>query len=135
MSIIDEATKTQLRNIETQTGKSLDELIQSGLSTGISKHKELQAFFTNEYGLTYGNANTLAILTRDKTKGAAGGRGEFRRCPIRRQEGRAAADLRRARRRCGRLRRRCGDRAQAYLRQPATQEAVQSDSAVDGRAR
>lgn len=72
MSIIDEATKTQLRNIETQTGKSLDELIQSGLSTGISKHKELQAFFTNEYGLTYGNANTLAILTRDKTKGAAG---------------------------------------------------------------
>ena len=77
MSSIDDATKTQLRNIETQTGKSLDELIQNGLATGISKHKELQAFFTNEYGLTYGNANTLAILTRDKTKGATGDEENF----------------------------------------------------------
>jgi hypothetical protein len=72
MSNVDEATQTQIRNIEAQTGKSLDELIQSGLATGITKHKELQAFFTNEYGLTYGNANTLTILTRDKMKGAAG---------------------------------------------------------------
>ena len=72
MSSIDEATQTQLRNIEAQTGKRLDELIQIGLATGITKHKELQTFFTNEYGLTYGNANVLAIFTRDKMKGAAG---------------------------------------------------------------
>ena len=72
MSSVDEAAQTQIRNIEAQTGKSLDELIQSGLATGITKHKELQAFFTNEYGLTYGNANTLTILTRDKMKGEAG---------------------------------------------------------------
>lgn len=72
MSSVDEAIKTQIHNIEVQTGKSLDELIQSGLATGSAKHKELQDFFTNEYGLTYGNANTLAILTRDKQKGAAG---------------------------------------------------------------
>lgn len=72
MSSVDEATKTQIRNIEIQTGKSLDELIQSGLATSITKHKELQDFFTNEYGLTYGNANVLAVFTRDKLKGAAG---------------------------------------------------------------
>jgi hypothetical protein len=72
MSNVDEATQTQIRNIEAQTGKSLDELIQSGLATGITKHKELHTFFTNEYGLTYGNANVLAIFTRDKMKGAAG---------------------------------------------------------------
>jgi hypothetical protein len=72
MSSIDEATQTQIRNIEAQTGKNLDELIQSGLATGITKHKELQAFFTDEYGLTYGNANVLTIFTRDKMKGAAG---------------------------------------------------------------
>ena len=72
MSSIDEATQTQIRNIEAQTGKSLDELIQSGLATGITKHKGLLTFFTDEYGLTYGNANTLAIFTRDKMKGAAG---------------------------------------------------------------
>ena len=72
MSSVDEATKTQIRNIEVQTGKSLDELIQSGLATGITKHKELLAFFSNEYGLMYGNANVLAIFTRDKMKGEAG---------------------------------------------------------------
>jgi hypothetical protein len=72
MSSIDEATQTQIHNIEAQTGKSLDELIQAGLATGITKHKELQTFYTNEYGLTYGNANVLAIFTRDKMKGAAG---------------------------------------------------------------
>ena len=72
MSSIDGATQTQIRNIVAQTGRSLDELIASGLATGIIKHKELQTFFTNEYGLTYGNANVLAIFTRDKMKGAAG---------------------------------------------------------------
>jgi hypothetical protein len=72
MSSVDEATKTQIRNIEAQTGKSLDELIQSGLATGITKHKELHAFFANEYGLTYGNANVLTVFTRDRMKGAAG---------------------------------------------------------------
>ncbi len=72
MSSVDEATQTQIRNIEAQTGKSLEDLIASGLATGITKHKELQAYFTNEYGLTYGNANVLAVFTRDKMKGAAG---------------------------------------------------------------
>jgi hypothetical protein len=72
MSSVDEATRTQIRNIEAQTGKSLDELIQDGLATGITKHKELQAFFADKYGLTYGNANTVTVFTRDKMKGAAG---------------------------------------------------------------
>lgn len=72
MGSVEEATQTQIRNIEAQTGKSLEELMQSGLATGLTKHKELQAFFTNEYGLTFGNANALAIFTRDKMKGAAG---------------------------------------------------------------
>jgi predicted transport protein len=72
MSSVDEATKTQLRNIEAQTGKSVDELIQAGLATGLTKHKEIHNFFAADYGLTYGNANVLAVLTRDKMKGAAG---------------------------------------------------------------
>ncbi len=72
MSSVDEATQTQIRNIEAQTGKSLEEMIQAGLATGITKHKELQTFFSNEYGLTFGNANVLTIFTRDRMKGAAG---------------------------------------------------------------
>lgn len=72
MSSVDEATQTQIRNIEAQTGKSLDELIQSALATGLTGHKELHAFYTDTYGLTFGNANALAIFTRDRLKGAAG---------------------------------------------------------------
>ncbi len=47
-------------------------MIQSGLATGTDKHTAIRKFFQDEYGLTYGNANTLAVLTRDKLKGAAG---------------------------------------------------------------
>lgn len=72
MSRVDEATQTQIRNIEAQTGHTLDELIAAGLATGQTQHKKLQAFFTETYGLTFGNANALAIFTRDKLKGAAG---------------------------------------------------------------
>jgi len=72
MSSVDEATKTQIRNIEAQTGQRLEELIAAGLATGITRHKELQAYFTNTYGLSFGNANVLTIFTRDRMKGAAG---------------------------------------------------------------
>lgn len=72
MSSVDEATQTQIRNIEAQTGQTLDTMIAAGLATGLTKHKELQAFFTETYGLTYGNANVLAVFARDRLKGAAG---------------------------------------------------------------
>ncbi len=72
MATDDQAMNTQLRNIEEQTGKSIDELIQSGLATGQEKHTALRKFYQEEFGLTYGNANALAILARDKTKGTAG---------------------------------------------------------------
>jgi predicted transport protein len=72
MSSVDEATQTQIRNIEAQTGQSLDEMIAAGLATGLTKHKELHTYFTDTYGLTYGNANVLAVFTRDRLKGAAG---------------------------------------------------------------
>lgn len=72
MSRVDDATQTQIRNIEAQTGKSLDEMIQGALATGLTKHKELHAYFEQTYGLTYGNANAMAVFTRDRLKGSAG---------------------------------------------------------------
>ena len=77
MSSVDEATQTQIRNIEAQTGHSLDELIATGLASGATKHKELQAYFTETYGLTYGNANVVAIFARDRLKGASGEEANF----------------------------------------------------------
>lgn len=72
MTVVDDATQTQIRNIEAQTGMTLDELIKSGIATGKEKHGELRQFFQDEYELTYGNANVVAVFTRDKMKGASG---------------------------------------------------------------
>jgi len=77
MSSAAEATQTQIRNIEAQTGQTLDALIAAGLATGLTKHKELQTFFSETYGLTYGNANVVAIFARDRLKGAAGEEANF----------------------------------------------------------
>ncbi len=77
MSSVDEATQTQIRNIEAQTGQTLDEMIATGLATGMTKHKELQTYFTDTYGLTFGNANVVAIFARDRLKGAAGEEANF----------------------------------------------------------
>ncbi len=37
----------------------------------------MQAYFTETYGLTYGNANVVAIFARDRLKGASGEEANF----------------------------------------------------------
>jgi len=60
MSSVDQATQTQLNNIQKKTGKSLAELARALQASGLSKHGELRAFAQRELGLGYGDANTLA---------------------------------------------------------------------------
>lgn len=60
MSSPDKATETQLKNIQLKTGKSLDELSALVQSSGLAKHSEVRAMLMKEFGLGYGDANTLA---------------------------------------------------------------------------
>ncbi len=60
MSILDKARETQIRNIETKSGKSLDELRKVIQESGLAKHGEIRQMLINELGLTYGDANALA---------------------------------------------------------------------------
>jgi len=62
MSSLDQAVQTQLNNIQKKTGKSLDDLIALARATGLSKHSELREYFKREFGLGYGDANSLAHL-------------------------------------------------------------------------
>jgi hypothetical protein len=62
MSSLDQARATQLRNIETKTGKSLNELRKLISSSGLTKHGELRSFAMEKFGLGYGDANTLVHL-------------------------------------------------------------------------
>ena len=59
MSSLDQAVETQLRNIETRTGKTLAELSDMIQKSGLSKHGEIRAMLMAELGLGYGDANTL----------------------------------------------------------------------------
>ena len=62
MSSLDQARATQLRNIETKTGKSLQELRTLLSGSGLAKHGELRSFAMERLGLGYGDANALVHL-------------------------------------------------------------------------
>jgi hypothetical protein len=64
---VDKALQTQLANIQTKTGKNLDELYAWLASTGLEKHGQLRDAAKTELGLGHGDANTLVTLFRRST--------------------------------------------------------------------
>lgn len=62
MGSLDQARDTQLKNIETKTGRSLAELRTLLAGSGLAKHGELRGFAMEKLGLGYGDANTLVHL-------------------------------------------------------------------------
>lgn len=72
MSSLDKAIETQLRNIEKKSGKRLDELTEIIRASGLSKHSEVRAMLMEQFGLGYGDANTLAHYAKQ----AGGAQGE-----------------------------------------------------------
>ena len=64
MSAVDKALQTQLTNIQSKTGKSLDELRAILQQSGLAKHSEIRAMFQRDLGLGYGDANMLAQVLR-----------------------------------------------------------------------
>jgi hypothetical protein len=59
MSTLDQARETQLKNIQTKTGKSLAELTDLIQSSGLTKHGEIRDMLIREFGLGYGDATML----------------------------------------------------------------------------
>lgn len=56
------ATLTQLRNIQTRTGKSIAELHAAVAATGLAKTGERRSWLMEQFKLGYGDANTVALL-------------------------------------------------------------------------
>ena len=74
MSAVDKAVQTQLTNIQTRTGKSLDELRAVLQQSGLTKHSEIRAMFQRDLGLGYGDANMLAqVLRKTDAEGSNAG--------------------------------------------------------------
>jgi hypothetical protein len=57
---INKAIENQLKNIQTRTGKSLDELFTIFKMSGLKKQGEVRSLFIKELNLGYGDASTLA---------------------------------------------------------------------------
>ena len=62
MNVIEKATATQLKNIESKTKKSLDELRKLILASGLSKHGEIRDLLKRDLALGHGDANALANM-------------------------------------------------------------------------
>ncbi len=60
---VEQATQTQITNIEKSTGKSFDAWLAIARKHG-GKHGEIVKFLKEEHGLTHGNANLIAIMAR-----------------------------------------------------------------------
>lgn len=61
MPDMDEALRTQVRNIEQGSGKSMDEWVALVGASGLKKHGEIVAWLKSEHGMTHGNANLVAL--------------------------------------------------------------------------
>lgn len=74
---LDKATRTQIENIEKNTGKKLEEWKMIVNGSGFSKHGELVSFLKEKHGFTHGNANTVVHLARQSHAGAAENPGDL----------------------------------------------------------
>lgn len=72
MSTLEQAYETQIRNIQTKTGKTLVELGQIVQASGLTKHGEIRAMLQRELGLGHGDANSLvhALANSDGQRAA-----------------------------------------------------------------
>jgi hypothetical protein len=59
MSSVTKAHETQLDNIQSKTGKSLEELRLLIQQSGLKKHSQIRAMLQKDLGLGYGDANAL----------------------------------------------------------------------------
>ena len=76
MSTLDKARDTQLKNIETKTGKSLAELTRQIEASGLTKHNQIRDFLMQEFKLGIGDAGMLvhyALKTDGQSAAQASG--------------------------------------------------------------
>jgi len=59
MSSVDKAVETQLKNIQTKSGKTLDQLYALIRKSGLAKHGEIRDMLKKDLGMGHGDANTV----------------------------------------------------------------------------
>lgn len=65
----EEMAASLIANLETESGKSLDEWIHIAQQSGHSKHRAILNHLKDTYGLKYGYANVIALKTLEVQSG------------------------------------------------------------------
>jgi predicted transport protein len=71
MSSPEAGYQTMLRNLEKQTGKSLEQWIKIAQTTELTKAREIVNHLKAEHGLTFGYANLIALKTLGSDAGSS----------------------------------------------------------------
>ncbi len=61
MVTVEEGLRAQLRNIETATGRSIEQWVAAIRGSGHARHGQIVAWLKAEHGLSHGSANRLAL--------------------------------------------------------------------------
>ena len=72
MATVAEAQQSQLRNIETATGRSIDDWVEVIRDSGRTRHGEIVPWLKAEFGLSHGTAHRLALVAIDRIGGGGG---------------------------------------------------------------
>ncbi|MFN0157829.1 MAG: DUF5655 domain-containing protein [Bacteroidota bacterium] len=71
MPDINKALETQIKNIQTRTGKTLKELEAIIKKSGLTKHGEIRDMLKKDLGMGHGDANTLVHVVLKSDGGSA----------------------------------------------------------------
>ncbi|TMF86993.1 MAG: DUF4287 domain-containing protein [Chloroflexi bacterium] len=66
MPTVEQGIQSQLRNIEKEYGRSIDELVAVVAKSGLTKHNEVVAMLKERYGMRHGAAHRVSLVSRDR---------------------------------------------------------------------
>jgi hypothetical protein len=66
MPTVEEGIQSQLRNIEKDYGRTIDELVLVVTGSGLTKHNEVVAMLKQRYGMSHGAAHRVSLVARGR---------------------------------------------------------------------
>jgi len=66
MPTVEEGIQSQLRNIEKDYGRTIDELVLVVTDSGLTKHNDVVAMLKQRYGLAHGAAHRVSLVARSR---------------------------------------------------------------------
>jgi len=72
MATVDDALRTQIRNIEATYGRPVREWFAIIAASGVTKHAEIVAMLKADHGMTHGAAHRMSLLSRQDDEPSTG---------------------------------------------------------------